>query len=50
MKSLKERDHSQDLETNGKIILKWILGRYGLKLRIGFNGLRMAVEYSVSFT
>jgi hypothetical protein len=30
----KGRDHSEDLDVNGKIILKWILNRVGRLLRI----------------
>jgi hypothetical protein len=43
--NLKGRDHSEDLGVDRKIILEWVLGKYGAKLwtqfiwlRIGTNG------------
>jgi hypothetical protein len=33
---LKGRKHSKDLDVEGRIILKWILGKYGLGVWIGF--------------
>jgi hypothetical protein len=30
MESLKGRDHSEDLSVDGRIILKWVLGREGV--------------------
>jgi hypothetical protein len=27
--NLKGKDHSEDLDVDGKIILEWILGKYG---------------------
>jgi hypothetical protein len=33
---LEGRDHSEDLDTNGRIISEWILVRQGGKLWIGF--------------
>jgi hypothetical protein len=32
--------HSEDLDMDGKIILEWILGKYGGKMRIGWIWLR----------
>jgi hypothetical protein len=33
--NLKGRDHSVELDVGGKIILEWILGNYGAKVRTG---------------
>jgi hypothetical protein len=30
--NLKERDHSEDIDVAGRIVLEWILGKYGGKL------------------
>jgi hypothetical protein len=30
--NLKGRDHSEDLRVNGRIVLDWILGKYGEKM------------------
>jgi hypothetical protein len=32
---LKARDHSKDLGVDGRIILEWILGKYGEKVWTG---------------
>jgi hypothetical protein len=34
-------DHSEDLAIDGKIILEWILGKWGRKLWTGFIWLRL---------
>jgi hypothetical protein len=39
--SLNGREHSKDLCVDGKIILKWILGKYGSRMWIGFMWVRM---------
>jgi hypothetical protein len=41
---LKERDDSQGLGVAGKIILEWILGKYGGKLWTGFIWLRITIS------
>jgi hypothetical protein len=33
--NLKGRDHAEDLRVDGKTILKYMLGEYGGKVRIG---------------
>jgi hypothetical protein len=38
---LKERDHSEDLCVNVKIILEWMLDKYGEKLWAGYMWLRI---------
>jgi hypothetical protein len=46
LENLKGRDHLEDLDVGGKIILEWILGKFGRKmwwtgyiwLRIGTSG------------
>jgi hypothetical protein len=45
LENLKGRDHSEDLGVDGRIILEWILGKYGEKvwdgciwIRIGTSG------------
>jgi hypothetical protein len=39
---MKERDHSEDLGVYGRVILCWILGKYGENLCIGLSWLRIA--------
>jgi hypothetical protein len=39
-KKREERDHSEDLGTDGKVILDWILGKQGGKVWTGFIRLR----------
>jgi hypothetical protein len=39
--NLEGRDHLQDLDINGKIMLEWILGKYGGKVWIGVMWLRI---------
>jgi hypothetical protein len=41
LESLKGRDHSENLSVAGRIILKWILGKLGLGVLIGFIWLRI---------
>jgi hypothetical protein len=36
LENLKERDHSENLGIGESIILKWILGTFGLEVWIGF--------------
>jgi hypothetical protein len=43
-KSLKGRDHSEDLGVDGRIIFKWILGTQGWRVLIGFIWLRIGTE------
>jgi hypothetical protein len=40
LESLKGRDHSEDISTDGKIVLDWILGTYGEMMWSGFIWLR----------
>jgi hypothetical protein len=35
--NMKGRDHLEDLGTEGKILLEWILGKYGGKVWTGFG-------------
>jgi hypothetical protein len=37
---LKGKDHSEDLDVDGRI-LKWIVGKYGVRVWIAFNWLRI---------
>jgi hypothetical protein len=39
--SLKGKNHSEDLGVDRRITLKWILGKQGLWVWIGFNWLRI---------
>jgi hypothetical protein len=36
LENLNERDHLEDLGTDGKIILGWVLRKYGGKVRTRF--------------
>jgi len=36
LENLKRRDHLEDLGVDGKVILEWILGKYGGKVWTGF--------------
>jgi hypothetical protein len=38
LESLNGRDHSEDVGVGGRIILKWILGKYGLGCGLGSCG------------
>jgi hypothetical protein len=38
---MKGRDNSEDLDVDGKIILKWILGKLSWRVRIEFIWLRI---------
>jgi hypothetical protein len=42
--NLKGRNHLEDLGFNEGIILKWILGKYGGKVWIGFIWLRIGTS------
>jgi hypothetical protein len=44
LESLKERDHSEDLEVDGKVITEWILGKQGEKVLTGFILLMIATS------
>jgi hypothetical protein len=39
--NLKERDHLKDEDVNGKIILEWIVGKYGGKVWTVYNWTRI---------
>jgi hypothetical protein len=38
------RDHSEDLDVDGSVILKWILGKWGGKEWTGFISLRVGTS------
>jgi hypothetical protein len=38
------KDHSEDLGVDGKILLQWILGKYGGKVWNGFIWLRIGTS------
>jgi hypothetical protein len=42
--NLKGRDNSEDLGTDGKIIVEWILGKQGGKVWTGFVWLRIGTS------
>jgi hypothetical protein len=44
LENLKERDHSVDLSVEERIILEWILGKYGRKLWNGIIWLRIGTS------
>jgi len=46
--NLKGKDHSEDLVVDGRIILEWILGKYGGKLWTGFMCLRIETTGGLS--
>jgi hypothetical protein len=39
LRSLKGRDHFEDIDTNGRTILRWVLKKLGGRLWIGFTWL-----------
>jgi len=41
LENLKGRDHSEDLDVDGRVILQWILQKYGGKLWTGFMWLKI---------
>jgi hypothetical protein len=43
--NLKGRDHSEDLCTDEKIILEWILGKWGGKVWTEYMWLRVGVQW-----
>jgi hypothetical protein len=46
--SLKGRDRQEDLGVDGRIVLKWILGKYGWRVWIGFVWLRIGTSGKIS--
>jgi hypothetical protein len=42
--TLKGKDHSEGLDVDGKIIVDWMLGKYGEKLWIRFIWLRIGIS------
>jgi hypothetical protein len=41
LENLKERDHYEKIALDGRIILKWILGKQGWRVRTGFFKIRI---------
>jgi len=44
LENLKGRNHAEDISIDGKIILEWILGKWGAKLRTGFISLKIGIS------
>jgi hypothetical protein len=44
LENLKGKDHSEDIGIDGKVILEWILGKYGRKMWTGFIWLRIGTS------
>jgi len=42
--NLKGRDHAEDLGVDGRIILEWILGKYGGRVWTGLIWLRIGAS------
>jgi hypothetical protein len=48
--SVKKRYHLEDLDVDGRIILKWILKKYDVRIRTGFIWLRIATSRGFLWT
>jgi hypothetical protein len=44
LESLRVRDHSKDPDVNGRIILKWMLRKYGERVWIRFMWLMIGTD------
>jgi hypothetical protein len=44
LESLRGRDHSEDLGTDGRITLKWILGKWGWRMCTEFIWLKTGMS------